>query len=189
MQYANRYAQQAPKELEHLRYLLWAMRPDVKVVMEIGIHEGGTLAAWADLYPKAKLVGIDLNTKKLRSELHNMLEGRELFLYEGDSTSGDFQAHIHRVFEQIPVDFLFIDGGHDGRCVRADFDSYSKLVRPGGIIALHDICAVPKHNPPVYEIREFWDELKRTHGCRIYGEIFDPCKPKTHSGGIGYLWV
>eukprot|EP00747_Dinoflagellata_sp_TGD_P191271 gnl/TRDRNA2_/TRDRNA2_54412_c0_seq1.p2 gnl/TRDRNA2_/TRDRNA2_54412_c0~~gnl/TRDRNA2_/TRDRNA2_54412_c0_seq1.p2 ORF type:complete len:116 (+),score=15.31 gnl/TRDRNA2_/TRDRNA2_54412_c0_seq1:1-348(+) len=37
------------------------------------------------------------------------------------------------------VDLLFIDGEHDSSHVKADFMSWSRLVRPGGIISGHDI--------------------------------------------------
>ena len=37
------------------------------------------------------------------------------------------------------MDFLFIDGDHSYEGAKQDFENYSKLVRPGGLIALHDI--------------------------------------------------
>ena len=36
-------------------------------------------------------------------------------------------------------DFLFIDGDHTG--VGRDYEMYRDLVRPGGLIAFHDIVA------------------------------------------------
>ena len=38
-----------------------------------------------------------------------------------------------------PLDFLFIDGDHAFKGVKSDFQLYSELVRPGGLIAFHDI--------------------------------------------------
>ena len=38
-----------------------------------------------------------------------------------------------------PLDLLFIDGDHSYDGVRADFELYGRLVRPGGLIALHDV--------------------------------------------------
>jgi predicted O-methyltransferase YrrM len=37
-----------------------------------------------------------------------------------------------------PIDFLFIDGGHDYESVRADADVWLPKVRTGGTVALHD---------------------------------------------------
>jgi hypothetical protein len=44
--------------------------------------------------------------------------------------------------------------------VRADFEDYSPLVRPGGLIALHDI--LPHATVPSCCVHEFWTELKRS---------------------------
>jgi predicted O-methyltransferase YrrM len=38
-----------------------------------------------------------------------------------------------------PLDLLLIDGDHRYRGVTADFDTYTPLLRPGGLIVLHDI--------------------------------------------------
>lgn len=44
----------------------------------------------------------------------------------------------------LPVDFLFIDGGHEYRQVLADFKHYFSYVVSGGLVALHDVS---KHWP------------------------------------------
>ena len=62
-------------------------------------------------------------------------------------------------------DFLFIDGDHEYEGVRADFLAYYDLVRPGGLIAFHDI--VPD---------EFARTGQRTSGSQCYG------------GGVYRLW-
>jgi predicted O-methyltransferase YrrM len=65
-----------------------------------------------------------------------------------------------------PLDFLFIDGDHRYEGAKADFELYSPLVRPGGLIAFHDIC--PDHKT-LYgtdtgcyagEVYRLWAELK-----------------------------
>jgi hypothetical protein len=42
------------------------------------------------------------------------------------------------VREDITIDLLFIDGDHSYEGVKKDFDLYSKLVSPHGIILIHD---------------------------------------------------
>ena len=37
-----------------------------------------------------------------------------------------------------PADFVFIDGDHSYRGLRGDWEAWSPLVAPGGVIALHD---------------------------------------------------
>jgi len=40
-----------------------------------------------------------------------------------------------------PVDFVFIDGDHRYQALRGDWECWSPLVAPGGIVAIHDSCS------------------------------------------------
>lgn len=42
------------------------------------------------------------------------------------------------VLEDIKIDLLFIDGDHSYEGVRKDFDLYSQILSPNGVIMLHD---------------------------------------------------
>ena len=42
------------------------------------------------------------------------------------------------VKQEIEIDFLHIDAGHSYEDVKKDFNMYSKLVKPGGMISIHD---------------------------------------------------
>jgi predicted O-methyltransferase YrrM len=44
-----------------------------------------------------------------------------------------------------PIDLLFIDGNHEFDAVLQDYEQWSPLLRPGGIIAFHDV--VMEDNP------------------------------------------
>ncbi len=58
---------------------------------------------------------------------------------------------VARVREFVPFDFLFIDGDHSYEGVKADYENYSPMVKPGGMVAFHDIeGAAPGR---------FWEEL------------------------------
>ena len=41
-------------------------------------------------------------------------------------------------FTHLPFNFLFIDGDHSYEGCKADFEAWSPLVKPGGMIAFHD---------------------------------------------------
>ena len=56
----------------------------------------------------------------------------------GDSHSPDTIASIHRQWPN-GFDLVFIDGDHSYSGVRADTISYADLVKPGGLLAFHDI--------------------------------------------------
>jgi len=67
---------------------------------------------------------------------------------------------VKAALRERPVDFLFIDADHTYEGVRSDYRRYSRLVRPGGLIALHDI--VPGDPVGVGGVPEFWSELKNS---------------------------
>jgi predicted O-methyltransferase YrrM len=66
------------------------------------------------------------------------------------------------------VDFLFIDGDHSYEGVKSDFEMYSGLVRPGGLIVFHDIC---KHAKAMgCHVDLFWEEVKNERRTREFVE-------------------
>ena len=95
----------------------------------------------------------------------------------GDSHSASTFAHVQSLLGGRKLDFLFIDGDHRYDGVKSDFETYSSLVGPGGIIALHDVAprqALNGNDPG--EVPRFWDDLTRERP----GESFvDP------DGGFG----
>ncbi len=56
-----------------------------------------------------------------------------------DSQSPETLAHVGAMLGGRPVDFLFLDGDHRYEAVRRDFELYAPLVRPGGLVAFHDV--------------------------------------------------
>lgn len=53
-----------------------------------------------------------------------------------------------------PIDMLFIDGDHSYASVRRDFEEWSPKVKPGGILAFHDVDRTASPGP-----RQVIDEL------------------------------
>lgn len=72
----------------------------------------------------------------------------------GDTTKPEtIQAVKDTLEEGEMFDLLVIDAGHKYPQAKADWDNYSKLVRPGGVIFLHD--TVNKNE----EVWKVWDEI------------------------------
>jgi hypothetical protein len=42
-------------------------------------------------------------------------------------------------FWASPVGLLFIDGGHAEAVAMADYEGWAHLVKPGGVLAIHDV--------------------------------------------------
>lgn len=168
-----------------------------KVVMEIGTAWGGTLFAWAAVATAdASMVTIDLPYKQADgqySDKHaeiirsNLRPTQHLDCLWEDS-------HLVATFEKVakllagkPVDFLFIDGDHSYAGVKADFEMYSPLVRPGGLIGFHDV-AEPGPNPPAsqreHAVWRFWKDLE---GQYKHWTFIDEDKNNDVRMGIGIL--
>lgn len=47
---------------------------------------------------------------------------------------------IMKLASQIPVDVLYIDGGHAYEVVKSDIANYCHLVKPGGLLVIDDAC-------------------------------------------------
>jgi predicted O-methyltransferase YrrM len=80
------------------------------------------------------------------------------------------------------VDLLFLDGDHSYDGVRADFENYTPLVKPGGLIAFHDVEST---NHPASQVDRLWTQLRDVYVSR---ELIDAVDDE-QSGryGIGVL--
>lgn len=187
----NKDAAQRTWELMALISEVRRVRP--RVLVEIGSRRGGTLYCWAQVAPAdARLVSIDLPGGAFGggySEDHvavmqtYLRPGQSLKCLRADSHAPETHAALAAHLGGAAVDFLFIDGDHTYAGVKQDYEMYSPLVRPGGLIAFHDIVYNP--NQPETEVPRFWEELKRSHTTAR--EYIAPDQSFAYGMGIGVL--
>jgi cephalosporin hydroxylase len=163
-------------EIAHLLKLVAAEQP--RTVLEIGTMRGGTLLLFTRVAADdALLVTVDLSDET-RREFGGDNHAANAPLYRafargtqrvefiaGDSHEPDTTKRITDTLEGRPVDFLFIDGDHTYDGVRSDYEMYSPLVRPGGLIAFHDIVDGPED--AVGGVPKFWREIKTESTCEL----------------------
>jgi predicted O-methyltransferase YrrM len=172
---------QVPEELVRLMEDVRELNP--QTVLEIGTHRGGTLYLWARLArPDAILVSIDLpggrfggGYSPFRAPIYRRFaqQRQKLRLVRADSHRASTLEKTKRLFSGRPVDLLFIDGDHRYEGVKKDWEMYSPLVRPGGLIVFHDVA----ENYGETRVKEFWDTIKfqyphkeyTAHPERLYG--------------------
>jgi predicted O-methyltransferase YrrM len=115
-----------------------------KRLAEIGVWEGGTTRRLRGVMaPDATLVAIDpyppgrsgLNYQKFiaAAEVAAVRNGTVVWLRQ----TGAEAARAPGVLA-APFDFVFVDGNHTYEGLRQDWEGWSPLIEPGGIIALHD---------------------------------------------------
>lgn len=152
-------------------WMLQALGHAPEHVLEIGTLHGGTTVVWTML-STGMVISIDDPGGNWGGAAHNMpgrvrernrtlrsTFGRMVFL-TGDS-------HYYRIYEAVDtllagekLDFLFIDGDHSYDGVKADFEDYSKFVRPGGVVAFHDIDDTSLHTKDKVEVHRFFEGLE-----------------------------
>lgn len=164
--------------------MLWELyrRAAPKVVVEIGVAQGGTFAAWCVLgRPDATLIGIDRCVDDCRPRQGDQISPHIVHHPVNRSTTngGGMYAlgrnnqiikpingwsHSPAVMEELllilqgrKIDWLWHDASHEAGMARRDFDLYWPLVAEGGVAAFHDIqpSAVPECNKS-----EWWAEAR-----------------------------
>jgi predicted O-methyltransferase YrrM len=164
------------KEQELASFLALLADSPPEVVVEIGSDAGGTLWAWQQLGAR-RVIGVDQPRGPYSSG--QLLDEHGAEVVYGDSHDEETLQALKDLLAGDLVDLLFIDGDHTYPGVRKDFEMYSPLVRPDGIIAFHDICHHPHH--PDVGVDMLWRQLGG--GARKDEIITDP----PTWGGIGVL--
>lgn len=138
-------ASQGADEMLWLLEKVAAIKP--KVVVEIGVHLGHSLKAWADAFNPEIMVGIDNETNETLEDYFKDELSDYVFI-KADSHSERTREQLEVILGKAKIDFLFIDGDHTYNGVLDDYGMYEPMVRKGGIIAFHD--AVIKDHPLVH---------------------------------------
>jgi cephalosporin hydroxylase len=183
---------QVHSEITALCEALQRLRP--ATILEIGTARGGSLYLFARMAtPAANLVSVDLPFGKFgggyptwRKYLYQAFAGpsQSLTLLRADSHTAETIETVRTLCKGRPVDFLFVDGDHSYEGVKADFDAYSPLVRPGGLIGFHDI--VSGVDSDTGGVPSFWQDLKRSG--RVRGQFREVVQSWDQRGfGIGLI--
>jgi predicted O-methyltransferase YrrM len=160
---------QKREEIQWLFDLVHAAQP--RVVLEIGLDLGGTLFLWSRAAtPNAHLLAIDTRPVgrfgdwspfSLVRRGFAVGSQRVTLVMNSDSHSQSTLRRVMALLDGRPVDFLFIDGDHSYDGVLQDFNIYSPLVAPGGLVAFHDVS--PNSAEWTEGVARFWREFTAKH--------------------------
>lgn len=161
--------QQVRGEILSLAEIVANIKP--RVVLEIGSAYGGTLLIWAQIAEEL-LISCDIEDRTHRLSFYRRFPPPgsrcRVEMLVGDSHEAAFRKKVGELLGGRMVDFLFIDGDHTREGVAADYRDYRNLVRPGGIIAFHDI--VEKQCIEANQVYDFWKTIRGDASAR---EIID----------------
>jgi predicted O-methyltransferase YrrM len=169
-------------------------------MLEIGTCTGGSLFLFAQVAaPDAHVISVDLpdgdfgggypawKTPLYRSFAQPL---QRLDLLRADSHDPATVEQVDSLLGGEQLDFLFIDGDHSYDGVKQDFESYSPLVREGGLIGFHDIAAPPGRGPVidsdgslllVGDVPDYWKSIRARYPSEEFVAAAEGCF------GIGLL--
>lgn len=148
-----------------LLYDAAAAVPAGRAVVEIGSFAGKStvaLALGARSGAGARVHAVDPHTGSAEtSAVTGFLDTFGLFKANLERHGAAAQVDVVRDFSvsaaarfDRPVAFLFIDGAHGYRAVRADFEGWFPRVVEGGFVAFHDSWLLPFPGPNLLTTRE-----------------------------------
>ena len=132
---------QSPGELAVAYEQIW--NTGAGTVVEIGVQHGGWLwAVRSACTTPLKCIAVSLAFSTGWPTFKTLLtdSGATVLEIQGSSLNGETLGRVQAGLEGRPIDVLHIDGSHKAADVLQDYDLYSPLVRPGGLILMHDIC-------------------------------------------------
>lgn len=151
---------QIPSEITRLAHAVAALKP--KTILEIGTARGGTLLLWSSLASE-RVISCDVQDMRFQAPLYQAFPPPgsrcQVKLLSGNSHDPGFKLRVAEELGGQKVDFLFVDGDHTEAGVTADYYDYREFVRPGGIIALHDI--VERQPWPTSQVYHLWKRIKQ----------------------------
>lgn len=146
------------KEAEALR-LVCAWLPNKPVIIQIGAEHGASTVAMLEKKPGAFIFSIDVGARE--GERQN-LERANIdwrLVVRGLGHSQDIGHWWPRDWQ---CDLLYIDGDHERPGIDDDIKLWTKAVKPGGYLALHDYMLPEDRGPRikgrVYEAVQEWRE-------------------------------
>ncbi len=112
---------------------LGPLRQKDLVLLELGIANGDSLRHWAEYFPSAKIVGLDINPPPPG------LASARIALYQGEQQDPEILDRIAR--EQAPggFDVIIDDASHVGQFTRLSFwHLFTRHLKPGGLYFIED---------------------------------------------------
>jgi cephalosporin hydroxylase len=110
------------------------------VVGEIGLKHGGNSFLFTQRFRNVdRFIGIDLKLENTYKLQYLSPANLKINLVEGSSYAPATVEQVKRLLGRCQFDFLFIDADHSWHGAREDFLRYLPLVKPGGLVGIHDI--------------------------------------------------
>ena len=102
-------------------------------LLEIGIHQGGSLQLWRDYFPRGTIVGTDLILPE------QFVSGERIQLFQGDQADRAFLSEVANRTAPEGFDIIIDDASHIGELTKTTFwHLFDHYLKPGGLYAIED---------------------------------------------------
>ncbi len=123
---ANRY-------LEHYDPILEPWIGKQIVLLELGVHKGGSLLLWRDYFPLGTIVGIDINLPK------GFQPTERIRLFQGSQAAPRFLSRVADEVAPDGFDIIIDDASHIGELTKVAFwHLFDSHLKPGGLYVIED---------------------------------------------------
>lgn len=159
-------------------YLLAPLRDEPFALLELGVAQGDSLAMWADGFPRATIVGVDL-------ELPERELGSRVHLVRGDQTDRELLASLRSRFAPEGFRVIIDDASHVGAVSSASLEAlFVEHLQPGGLYVIEDweTGYFPAHSwPDSHELES------RVDVATLAEETGDGRMPSHDAGMVGFV--
>ncbi len=102
-------------------------------VLEIGIHNGGSLLLWRDYFPRGTIVGVDLKIPE------GWIDQERIRTFHGSQDDTAFLSEVARKTAPEGFDVIIDDASHIGSLTKAGFyHLFDNHLKPSGLYVIED---------------------------------------------------
>ena len=135
--FAHDYGQRYEKALERFD------SNDEITIVEMGVLRGVGLAIWCELFPKARVIGLDVDTAHFKANADVLVE-RGAFanglpeLYQYDELSDSARDVLHDILRGSAIDVFIDDALHYTRAIVKAYTDVLPFMHPSGVYIVED---------------------------------------------------
>lgn len=108
---------------------------EIHSVLEIGVQSGGSLAVWAEVFPSANVLGIDIDP-----DCAQIPGPFDIVIGDaGDREAMGEERLLLRPYPYDTFDLIIDDGSHALRDTAANMDVWAPRLAPGGVYVVEDV--------------------------------------------------
>jgi hypothetical protein len=109
---------------------------DVRAVLELGVHRGGSLELWRDYFPSATIVGIDSDVS-----LVEVADRNRIAIERGSQADAEFLRSVSLRAAPLGFDLIIDDASHIAADAESSFRAlFDDHLKSGGWYVLEDWC-------------------------------------------------